>query len=113
MALYCVLVEAVGLALIWGAPHPALAWAGAALGGGGYGLGFQGFGLEAVRRAPAQSRGSAMGAYVIFQDVAMGLAPPLGGVLAHSAGLGAVYLAAAFGALGAAVVAAKLLRKAA
>jgi MFS family permease len=113
VALYCVLVEAVGLALIWAAPHPAWVWAGAALGGGGYGLGFQGFGLEAVRRAPPQSRGSAMGAYVIFQDIAMGLAPPLGGLLADTAGLGAVYLAAAFGALGAAGVAATLVRKAA
>jgi MFS family permease len=113
VALACVLVEAVGLALIWGAPHPALAWIGAALGGGGYGLGFQGFGLEAVRRAPPQSRGSAMGAYVIFQDLAMGLAPPLGGALAQAAGLGAVYLAASLGALGAAAVAAVLLRKAA
>jgi MFS family permease len=111
VALCCVLVEAIGLALIWAAPHPAVAWAGAALGGGGYGLGFQGFGLEAVRRAPPQSRGSAMGAYVIFQDIAMGLAPPLGGALAHAAGLGAVYLAAAVGAVGSAVVAATLLRK--
>ena len=111
VALYCVLAESVGLALIWGAPHPALAWVGAALGGGGYGLGFQGFGLEAVQRTPPQSRGSAMGAYVIFQDVAMGLAPPLGGVLARGAGLDAVYLAAALAALGSAGIATTMVRK--
>jgi predicted MFS family arabinose efflux permease len=105
VALVCVLVEALGLALVWGAPAPVLAWIGAALAGGGYGLGFQSFGVEAVRRAPPQSRGSAMGAYVIFQDFSMGLAPPLGGLLAHAAGLDAVYLAAATGAIGAAVVA--------
>jgi predicted MFS family arabinose efflux permease len=85
---------------------------GAALGGGGYGLGFQGFGLEAVRRAPEQSRGSAMGAYVIFQDIAMGLAPPLGGGLARVVGLDAVYLAASVSALGSAVIAALMLRQA-
>jgi predicted MFS family arabinose efflux permease len=113
VALVCVLVEAFGLALVWGAPMPVLAWVGAALAGGGYGLGFQSFGVEAVRRAPPQSRGSAMGAYVIFQDVSMGLAPPLGGLLAHAAGLDAVYLAAAAGALGAAMVAWVLGRKAA
>src|SRR3954469_5725768 len=109
VAMYCVLAEAIGLALIWAAPVPALAWVGAALGGGGYGLGFQGFGLEAVRRAPEQSRGSAMGAYVIFQDIAMGLAPPLGGALAHRAGLDAAFLAASIGALGSAIVASALL----
>jgi MFS family permease len=111
VALYCVLGEAVGLALIWAAPHPALAWAGAALAGGGYGIGFQGFGVEAVKRTPPQSRGAAMGAYVIFQDIAMGLSPPLGGALASVAGLDAVYLAAAVGAVGAAVVASALVRE--
>jgi MFS family permease len=111
VALFCVLAEAVGLTLIWLAPHPALAWVGAALGGGGYGLGFQGFGLEAVRRAPEQSRGSAMGAYVMFQDLSMGLGPPAGGLLARAAGLDAVYLAAAVAALGSAVVAGRLMRR--
>ena len=110
VALYCVLGEALGLAMIWAAPHPAFAWIGAALTGGGYGIGFQGFGVEAVKRAPPQSRGSAMGAYIVFQDLAMGLAPPLGGLLAASAGLDAVYLAAAVGAAGSAVVAVLLLR---
>jgi MFS family permease len=111
VAMFCVLAEALGLAMVWIAPHPAIAWAGAALAGGGYGLGFQGFGVEAVRRAPVQSRGSAMGAYVIFQDVSMGLGPPLAGVLAHAAGLDAVYLAAAVGAVGSALVAAMMLRR--
>jgi MFS family permease len=111
VALFCVLGEAIGLALIWGAPHPALAWLGAALGGGGYGLGFQGFGVEAVRRTPPQSRGSAMGAYVIFQDFTMAFGPPLGGVLAKVAGLDAVYVAAAVGALGSAAIATALMRR--
>jgi predicted MFS family arabinose efflux permease len=113
VALFCVLGEALGLALIWAAWHPAVAWAGAALAGGGYGLGFQGFGVEAVRRAPVQSRGSAMGAYVIFQDLSMGMGPPLGGALAQVAGLDAVYFAAALGALGSAAVAAVLMRRSA
>jgi MFS family permease len=110
VTLACVLVESVGLLLIWGAPGSEVAWLGAALAGGGYGLGFQGFGVEAVRRAPAQSRGAAMGAYVAFQDIAMGLAAPLGGVLAQVAGLDAVYLAAAVMAVGAAGVSGYMLR---
>ncbi|MBL0425637.1 arabinose transporter [Ramlibacter alkalitolerans] len=111
VALYCVLAEAVGLALIWAAPHPALAWLGAALTGAGYGIGFQGFGVEAVKRSPPQSRGAAMGAYVLFQDITMGIAPPLNGWLARVAGLDAVFLGGAVGALGAALVAALILRQ--
>ena len=112
VALYCVLAEAIGLALIWAAPQPALAWLGAALTGGGYGIGFQGFGVEAVKRSPPQSRGAAMGAYVMFQDVTMGLAPPINGVLARTAGLDAVFLGGAVGALGSAAVALLILRQA-
>ncbi|MDB5914423.1 MAG: putative transporter [Ramlibacter sp.] len=105
--------EALGLFLIWLAPVPALVWLGAVLTGAGYGLSFQGFGVAAVRRTPPQSRGSAMGAYVLFQDIAMGLGAPLGGVLARFAGLDAVYLAAGIGAVGAGAVAMVLGRKAA
>lgn len=111
VAVYWVMAEALGLGLIWAAPDPSLAWAGAALTGAGYAISFQGFGVEAVKRAPAQSRGAAMGAYAIFQDAAMGLAPPLGGGLAVVAGLDAVFLAAALGALGALGVAAVILRQ--
>jgi MFS family permease len=110
VAIASVLVEAVGELLIWGAPNAVLACVGAALAGGGYGLGFQGFGVEAVRRTSPQSRGAAMGAYVGFQDIAMGLAAPLGGLLAAMAGLDSVYLAAGLAALASAGVALLLLR---
>jgi MFS family permease len=111
VALVCVLVEVVGELLIWGAPGAVLACIGATLTGGGYGLGFQSFGVEAVRRAPAQNRGSAMGAYVAFQDISMGLSAPLGGLLAQATGLASVYLAAAAAATGAFVVALVMLRQ--
>jgi predicted MFS family arabinose efflux permease len=112
VALFCVAGEAVGLLMIWAAPTAWVACAGALLAGGGYAIGFQGFGVEAVNRTPPQSRGSAMGAYVAFQDVCMGLAAPLGGVLAHAAGVDAVYLAAAVAAMGAAVLAGVMVRRA-
>lgn len=111
VALACVIAEAIGLAAIWLAPHPMLAWAGAALTGGAYGLAFQGFGVEAVRRSPPASRGAAMGAYIIFQDMAMGVAPLLGGALAAGVGLDAVYVAAAIGAIASALVAGMMLRR--
>jgi len=74
VALVCVLIEAAGLALIWLAPGRALAATGAALTGFGYSLVYPGFGVEAVRRVPPQSRGLAMGAYTVFLDVGLGSA---------------------------------------
>src|SRR5207249_4798739 len=59
VALVCVLIEAVGLALIWLASGRILATAGAALTGFGYSLVYPGLGAEVVRRAPPQSRGLA------------------------------------------------------
>lgn len=108
-AAFCA-VEAVGQLLIWGAPNVELACAGAALTGAGYALAFQGFGVEAVRRAPPESRGAAMGGYVVFQDFSMALAGPLGGWLAVHAGLGSVYLAGAAGAIGAVALAVGMAR---
>jgi MFS family permease len=110
VTLFAVLVEAVGLAMIWVAPGPEVAWLGAALGGGGYALAFQGLGVEAVRRAPPQSRGAAMGGYVAFQDVAMASSGPLGGMLAQAAGLGSVFLVGAVLAAAGVGVAVRLMR---
>lgn len=103
VALACVLGEALGQLLIWRADTAAMACAGAALTGFGYSLAFPAFGVEAVRRAPPQSRGAAMGAYVAFLDISLCLAGPTLGAVACSQGLGSVYL------VGAAAVASSLL----
>jgi MFS family permease len=110
VALASVVIEAAGLALIWLAGSPALAAIGAALTGFGYALVYPGLGVEAVRRAPAQSRGLAMGAYTVFLDVALGFGTPALGFIAGWTGLGWVFLASAILALGAALIAAVLLR---
>jgi MFS family permease len=109
VALVCALIEAAGLALIWLAPGPALALVGAGVTGFGYSLVYPGFGVEAVRRAPPESRGLAMGAYTAFLDLALGLANPTLGLVAGSAGLGAVFLVSALLVTCSAVVAARLL----
>jgi MFS family permease len=92
VALVCVLIEAVGQALIWFARGPSLALVGAVLTGFGYSLVYPGLGVEAVRRAPPESRGLAMGTYTAFLDLALGTASPLLGLVASGAGLGAVFL---------------------
>ncbi|MBV8661825.1 MAG: MFS transporter, partial [Hyphomicrobiales bacterium] len=112
VALVCVLIEAAGMLLIWGAGNVHIAELGAALTGFGYSLAFPGFGVEAVRRAPAESRGAAMGAYVAFLDLSLGLAAPLNGAIADHAGIDAVYLAGAAAVGVTVLVALRLLRAA-
>ena len=109
VALVCALVETVGQALIWLAVRPEMALAGAALTGFGFSLVYPGFGVEAVLRVPAQSRGLAMGAYTAFLDLAQGVASPALGLLAAGATLNAVFLASAVTVLLAAVVASWLM----
>jgi MFS family permease len=95
VALTFVVIEAVGLGLLWVAPWPRVGLIGAALTGFGYSLVYPGFGVEAVRRAPAQSRGLAMGAYTAFLDLTLGLASPALGLIGSVAGIGAVFLTSA------------------
>jgi MFS family permease len=109
VALACVFIEAAGLGLIWFTSNSLLAAAGAALTGFGYSLVYPGLGVEAVRRAPPQSRGLAMGAYTVCLDVALGFGSPALGLLAGWTGLGSVFLASAIAVLCAAGVAAWLL----
>jgi MFS family permease len=109
VALVCVLIEAAGQLLLWTAPSPVLAYAGTALTGFGYSLAFPGFGVEAVRRAPPESRGVAMGAYVAFLDLALGIAAPGLGLVANRFGVAAVYAAGTAVVLGGLGVALRLL----
>jgi MFS family permease len=109
VALVCGLIEATGLGLLWLSPWCVFALLGAALTGFGYSLVYPSFGVEAVRSAPAQSRGLAMGAYTAFLDVALGFGTPALGLLASRAGLGSCFVASMIAALGAVGIAAALL----
>jgi len=99
VALVSVAIEMAGQLLIWGADTVSMAYLGAALTGFGYSLAFPGFGVEAVRRAPPQTRSLAMGAYVAFLDIALGITTPLAGALAGARGMGSIYLAGAIAAV--------------
>jgi MFS family permease len=95
VALACMVVEAVGLTVIWQAHTVGMALAGVALSGLGYSLVYPGLGVEAVRSAPPQSRGTAMGTYTAFLDLSLGLASPALGYIADAISLGAVFLVSA------------------
>ena len=109
VALVSVLNEAGGLLLIWLAPAQIFGVAGALLTGLGFALVYPGLGVEAVRRAPPESRGVAMGAYTAFLDLALGFGSPALGWIAGWAGLGSVFLAGALIVSGATAFAARLL----
>lgn len=109
VALAFVIVEAAGQALLWPSSSAALNLLGCALTGFGYSLVYPGFGVEAVRRAPPESRGLAMGAYTAFLDLTLGIASPALGLMAGAAGIGSVFLLSAGIVLCAAGVAVRLL----
>jgi len=109
VALVCLAIEAAGLALIWIASSPLVALLGAGLTGLGYSLVYPGFGVEAVLRVPAQSRGLAMGAYTAFLDLALGVGGPALGLIAGAIGFGPVFLVSALLVLAAAPIALRFL----
>jgi MFS family permease len=110
VALVCVVIEAVGLALIWLAPSAMVVFVGAAVTGIGYSLVYPGFGVEAVRLAPPEAKGLAMGAFTAFLDLSLGIANPALGLLATRAGLNSVFLVSTIVVLSASGIAARLLR---
>ncbi|MBW9105059.1 MULTISPECIES: arabinose transporter [Paraburkholderia] len=94
-----VTLHSAGMALIWAAAAAWLAFAGAALAGFGYALVYPGFGMEAVARAPTDTKGLAMGVYTAFIDLAFGVFAPLLGLVANVTGLRAIFLISAILAL--------------
>ena len=105
VALWSLVIEAIGQAMLWGAPYEIVALAGALVTGLGCALVFPALGVEALKRVLPANRGSAMGAFVAFLDIAYGISGPAAGIIAGQFGYAAVYLfGAACALLGAALV---------
>ncbi len=95
VAIVCLSVETLGLLLLWMAPTPGLALAGAF----GFSLVFPALGVEAVNLVPASSRGAAVGAYSLFIDLSLGITGPLAGAIAAGFGFVSIFLFAALASL--------------
>lgn len=87
-----IIIEIAGQLLLWLAAAPAMALAGCALTGIGFSLMFPAMGVEAVKKVKPGMRGSAMGAYTAFTDLALGITGPLAGIMASYFGYQAIYL---------------------
>ena len=88
-------LQILGQLLLWWAPGPALALLGAVITGLGFSLVFPAMGVEATRRVPATQRGQAVGNFIAFFDLALGLGGPLLGLAATLGGSAAPFLAGA------------------
>ncbi len=84
-------VAILGQGLMWQTNHPSFAFFGAALTGFGYSLVFPAFGVEAIKNMEPQFRGVALGAYVAFFDLALGVTGPLSGLVANHFGYASVF----------------------
>jgi MFS family permease len=108
LALYTLPLMTIGQVLLWLAPVPAVAVLGAGMTGAGYSLSYPAIGIAAMRHVPPHNRGTAMGAFMVFFDLGLGLGGPLTGLIVSAAGLPAGYLLGAVASLLAYAIALRL-----
>jgi MFS family permease len=92
VAKVCLIVESVGVLLLWRASTPWMALFGSALTGFGYSLVFPALGVEAVERVPVENRGTALGVYTVFADVSFFMVGPVAGAVIGAFGYASVFL---------------------
>lgn len=95
-AICSLIIEVAGQLLLWLAVSKTMALTGVALSGIGFSLIFPSMGVQAVKKVKPEMRGSAMGAFTAFADLALGITGPVAGLIASLLGYHAIFL---FGSL--------------
>ncbi|MGV0757439.1 MFS transporter [Empedobacter brevis] len=92
IAFISLIIEIVGQALIWTSISKTVAIIGCGLTGVGFSLVFPALGVLAIEKVKPHMKGTALGAYVAFVDLSLGLSGPLAGLIAGWFNYQAVYL---------------------
>lgn len=92
IALISLIIEVAGQLLIWTSVSKTLAVIGCGLTGVGFSLVFPALGVLAIQKVKPQMRGTALGAYVAFVDLSLGMAGPIAGLIAGWFDYQTVYL---------------------
>lgn len=111
VAIGSLFIEAVGQFVIWGANDPIIALVGALLTGLGCSMIFPAMGREVVHLVEPHLRGTALGGFAAFQDLAYALTGPVAGLMADRTGYGSVFLIGGFAAAGGFLIALSLRRR--
>lgn len=111
VALVSLLVEAVGQTLLWTAPNQWVALAGCLFTGLGCSMVYPSMGVEVVKSVSAELRGTALGGFAAFQDIAYALTGPLAGLVADHSGYSPIFLIGGLCALAAFGLAVTMRRK--
>jgi MFS family permease len=82
VAVVSLVLQFIGLMVVWSASVPLMALIGAGLAGFGFSLVFPAIGVQAVASVPAANRGSALGLYSMFLDISLGITGPAAGLIA-------------------------------
>jgi predicted MFS family arabinose efflux permease len=86
------LVESLGVLLLWRANSPWMAFTGATFIGLGFSLVFPALGVEALQRVSENNRGSALGVFNAFADISFFLVGPLAGGVIGAFGYASAFL---------------------
>ncbi|MBF6623410.1 MAG: MFS transporter [Pseudomonas stutzeri] len=95
VALACLVVEILGLLMLWLAETPGAALAGSALTGCGLSLLYPALGVAVVSRVGVANRSSGLSVFAMFFDLALGMSGLVMGVLAAWIGMQNIFLGAA------------------
>lgn len=94
LSMICLIGETAGLTMIALAVNPVMAFAGVSLTGMSCSLVYPSIGVQVLRVVPPYMRGTAVGGFTAFQDIALGLSGPLTGMLIPKFGYPSVYFIA-------------------